>query len=153
LTIANQKLRRILIDTGSFADILFKPAFDHMSNPRGKVVPVVCHLLGFAGEKVSPLGSIEFLVTAGTYPRQKVVMVKFLIVDRPLAYNTIFGGIALNELKAFTSTPHLSMKFPTAEGIRVVKGDQREARRCYNLSLKNLPETHKLGEKTKKGGR
>jgi len=37
------------------------------------------------------------------------------------------------------------MKFPTAEGVGVVKGDQREARRCYNLSLKN----HNLGEKTK----
>jgi hypothetical protein len=37
------------------------------------------------------------------------------------------------------------MKFPTAEGVGVVKGDQREARRCYNLSLKS----HNLGEKTK----
>jgi hypothetical protein len=45
------------------------------------------------------------------------------------------------------------MKFPTTKRIGVVKGDQRKARRCYNLSLKNLPETHKLGEKTKKGGR
>jgi hypothetical protein len=50
-------------------------------------------------------------------------MVKFLIVDRALAYNAIFGRTALNELKAVTSTLHLSMKFSTAEGVRVVKGD------------------------------
>jgi hypothetical protein len=113
------------------------------------VVLVVCHLLGFAGEKVSPLGSIELPVTVGTYPRQKVIMVKFMIVDRSLAYNAIFGRTALNELKAITSTPHLSMKFPTPEGVGVAKGDQREARRCYNLSLKNPPKIHNLGEKTK----
>jgi len=69
LTIANFQLQRILVDTGSSADILFKSAFDHMSIPRERVVPMVCHLLGFASEKVSPLGSIELPVTAGTYPR------------------------------------------------------------------------------------
>jgi hypothetical protein len=45
------------------------------------------------------------------------------------------------------------MKFPTPEGVRVVKGDQREARRCYNLSLKNSREIHNLGEKTKEEGK
>jgi len=36
----------------------------------------------------------------------------------------------LNELKAITLTPHLSMKFPTEEGIGVQKGDRRMAREC-----------------------
>jgi hypothetical protein len=51
-------------------------------------------------------------------------MVKFLLVDRPLAYNTIIGRTTLNDLKAMTSMPHLSMKFPTEEGVEVVKSDQ-----------------------------
>jgi hypothetical protein len=153
LTIANFQLRQILVDTGTSADILFKSAFDHMSIPRERVVPVVCHLLGFVGEKVSPLRSIELPITAGTYPRTRVIMIKFLIVDRASAYNAIFRRTALNKLKAVTSTPHLSMKFPTPEGVGVVKGDQREARRCYNLSLKNSPEIHHLGEKIKEEGK
>jgi hypothetical protein len=41
------------------------------------------------------------------------------------------------------------MMFPTEEGIGVVKGDQREARCCYNLSLKNSPEKYNLMEKIK----
>jgi hypothetical protein len=69
LTIANQHIQRVLIDTGSSADILFKSVFDHMSIPRGRVALVVCHLLGFAGEMVLPLGSIELPITAGTYLR------------------------------------------------------------------------------------
>jgi hypothetical protein len=152
--IANYQTRRILVDTGSSADILFKSAFDYMGVPREKVVPVSCQLQGFAGEKVLSLGSIDLPVMARTYPRQKVIMVKFLIVDRVSAYNAIIGRTALNDFKAATSTPHLSMKFPTEgvateEGVGVVKGDQKEARRCYNLSLKDTLRQHNLGEKTK----
>ncbi|XP_062155324.1 uncharacterized protein LOC133863398 [Alnus glutinosa] len=124
-----------------------------MGVPREKVVPFSCHLQGFAGEKVLPLGSIDLPVTAGTYPKQKVIMVKFLIVDRVSAYNAIIGRTALNDLKAVTSTPHFSMKFPTEEGVGVVKGDLKEARRCYNLSLKSTPRQHNLGEKAKEDGK
>jgi hypothetical protein len=45
------------------------------------------------------------------------------------------------------------MNFPTEEGVGVVKGDQKEARRCYNLSLKDTPRQNNLGEKTKEDGR
>jgi hypothetical protein len=105
--------------------------------------------VGFTGEQVVPLGSIELPVTAGTYPRQRTVMVRFLILDRPSAYKAILERPALNEFKAVTSTPHLSMKFPTEEGVGVEKRDQWMARECYNTSLKKLPEATSLGEKAK----
>jgi hypothetical protein len=41
------------------------------------------------------------------------------------------------------------MKFLTEEGVEVVKGDQKEARRCYNLSLKSTLEKYNLVKKTK----
>jgi hypothetical protein len=124
-----------------------------MGVPREKVVPVSCHLLGFTGEEVVPLVSIELPVTAGTYPRQKVIIVKFLMVEKASAYNAIIGRTALNDLKVVTSTPHLSMKFSTEEGVGAVKGDQRKARRCYNLSLKSTPKKYDLGKKTKEEGK
>jgi hypothetical protein len=124
-----------------------------MGVPQEKVVPVSCQLQGFAGQKMLPLGSIDLPVTLGSYPRQKVIMVKFLIIDRVSAYNAIIGRTALNYLKAVTSTPHLSMKFPTEEGVGVVKEDQKEARSCYNLSLKDTPRQHNLGEKAKEDGK
>jgi hypothetical protein len=102
LTIANHQTQRILVDTGSSADILFKSTFDYMGVPWERVVPVSCHLLGFAGEKVLPLRSIKLPVTAGTYPRQKVIMVRFLIVDKTSAYNAIIGRTAFNDLKVVT---------------------------------------------------
>ncbi|KAL0395061.1 UNVERIFIED_CONTAM: hypothetical protein Slati_4472300 [Sesamum latifolium] len=38
--------------------------------------------------------------------------------------------------QAVVSTYHLKIKFPTKGGIGEVRCDQREARRCYNLSIK-----------------
>jgi hypothetical protein len=149
LAIANHRIHRILIDTGSSADILYRSAFEEMKIDRNKVIPARHSLVGFTGEQVLPLGSIELPVTAGTYPRKNTIMVQFLIIDRPSAYNAILERTALNELKAVTSTPHLSMKFPTEEGVGVEKGDQRMARECYNTSLKNLLEAVSLGERKK----
>jgi hypothetical protein len=84
--------------------------------------------VGFLGEQVLPVGLIELPITAGTFPSKWAIMVKFLLVDRPSAYNTIIGRITINELKSMTSTPHLSMKFPTTEAVKVVKGDQVSSR-------------------------
>jgi hypothetical protein len=90
---------------------------------------------------------------AGVYPRKRTIVVRFLIIDRPLAYNAILGRTALNDFKAVTSTPHLSMKFPTEEGVGIERGNQRMARECYNTSLKKLPEAMSLGENTKNDGK
>lgn len=87
-----------------------------------------------------PIGSIELQVTARTPRKQKIIMVKFLVVEGQSAYNAILSRTFLNELKAVTSIPHLCMKFLTNEGVGIVKGDQKAARVCYNASLKGLPK-------------
>jgi hypothetical protein len=93
-------------------------------------------LVGFTGEKVLLVGTISLLLTAGSAPREKTVMADFLVVDRPSAYNAIVGRPTLNKLMAVMSTYHLKMKFPIDHGTGMVKGNQREARQCYNLTLK-----------------
>ncbi|XP_059450872.1 uncharacterized protein LOC132181637 [Corylus avellana] len=75
-----------------------------------------------------------------TAPRQSIIMVDFLVVDRPSAYNVIIGWLALNKLKVVTSTYHLKMKFSTEEGVGEVKGDLIVARKCYITSLKKPSE-------------
>jgi hypothetical protein len=123
MVIANHRIHRVLVDNGSSADILYKSAFDLMKISREKVSAFRFLLVGFAGEQVMPLGSIELQVTVGSPPTQKTIPVKFLIVDQPSAYNAIFGRTAQAELKAVTSIPHLYMKFPTDDGVGVVRGE------------------------------
>jgi hypothetical protein len=59
MVIANHKIHRVLVDNGSSADILYKSAFDLIKISREKVYAFRFPIVGFAGEQVMPLGSIE----------------------------------------------------------------------------------------------
>jgi hypothetical protein len=141
LTVANHGIHRILVDNRSSADILYWPAFQQMGIDRERIKPFGSLLVRFGGEVVYPIG---LLVTARTVPKLSTVMVDFLLIDRPSAYNAIMGRPALNKLKAVTSTYHFMMKFPTEEGVGVVRGDQLAARRCYNISIKKISDLTKF---------
>ncbi|GAV60125.1 hypothetical protein CFOL_v3_03656, partial [Cephalotus follicularis] len=93
-------MKRILIDNGSSADILYKHAFDQLRIPVDQLKPVKTPLVGFAGETIHPLGSINLSVVAGTAPRQSQVEMAFLVVDTPSPYNAIVGRPRLNLLEA-----------------------------------------------------
>ncbi|GAV62532.1 hypothetical protein CFOL_v3_06055, partial [Cephalotus follicularis] len=93
-------MKRILIDNGSSADILYKHAFDQLRIPVDQLKPVKTPLVGFAGETIHPLGSINLSVVAGTAPRQTQVEMTFLVVDTPSPYNAIIGRPGLNLLEA-----------------------------------------------------
>ncbi|GAV73030.1 hypothetical protein CFOL_v3_16517, partial [Cephalotus follicularis] len=84
-------MKMILIDSGSLVDILYKHAFDQLRILTDKLRPVKTPLVGFVGEMVHPLGSIDLSVVAGTAPRQTQVQMAFLAVDTPSPYNAIVG--------------------------------------------------------------
>ncbi|GAV67970.1 hypothetical protein CFOL_v3_11473, partial [Cephalotus follicularis] len=84
-------MKRILIDSGSSANILYKHAFDQLRILADQLKPVKTPLVGFAGETIHPLGSISLSVVAGTAPRQTQAEMTFLVVDTPSPYNAIVG--------------------------------------------------------------
>jgi hypothetical protein len=65
LTIANHNIHHLLVDNGSSADILYWLAFIYMNISRDKIVSARYPLMGFVGEQVQPIGSIELPVTIG----------------------------------------------------------------------------------------
>uniref|UniRef100_A0A2N9H4D6 RNase H type-1 domain-containing protein n=1 Tax=Fagus sylvatica TaxID=28930 RepID=A0A2N9H4D6_FAGSY len=156
LTIAGFITRRVLIDNGSSADIIYLPAYQQMKVDKEQLKPIDIPLVGFTGDKVKPLGVVSLTIEAGTYPKQVRTSVKFLVVDCPSAYNVIIGRPTLNKLRAVTSTYHLLVRFPTEHGIGELKGDQATARECYFASLgpeakhqtMKIDEGHKLVEPT-----
>ena len=52
LLIADYSTRRVLVDNGSSADILYYPAFQQMNLGREQLRPVHSPLVGFGGMKV-----------------------------------------------------------------------------------------------------
>ncbi|GAV66461.1 LOW QUALITY PROTEIN: hypothetical protein CFOL_v3_09971, partial [Cephalotus follicularis] len=81
-------MKRILIDSRSSADILYKHAFDQLRISTDQLKPVKTPLVGFAGEMVHPLGSMDLSVVTGTTPLTQVQMT-FLVVDTTSPYNAI----------------------------------------------------------------
>ena len=83
-----------------------------------------------------PLGSIQLMLTLGDPPCQLTTTVRFLIVDAPSTYNMLLGRPSLNTIRVILSAYHMVIKFPTANGVGMVRGNQRVARECYSASMK-----------------
>ncbi|KAL2251640.1 UNVERIFIED_CONTAM: hypothetical protein Sindi_2286300, partial [Sesamum indicum] len=88
------------------------------------------------GSEVVPEGVIDLPVSMGEEPPRNTCMVQFLVVDSPFAYNVVLGGPGLNKSRAVVSTYHLKMEFSTKHRVGEVRCDQRAARQCYNLAIK-----------------
>uniref|UniRef100_A0A2N9EQ75 Integrase catalytic domain-containing protein n=1 Tax=Fagus sylvatica TaxID=28930 RepID=A0A2N9EQ75_FAGSY len=79
LTIAGFLTRRVLVDNGSSADIIYLPAYQQMKIDKEQLKPIDIPLVGFTGDKVKPLGVVSLVIEAGTYPRQVRTSVEFLV--------------------------------------------------------------------------
>ncbi|KAL0434785.1 UNVERIFIED_CONTAM: hypothetical protein Sradi_0186400 [Sesamum radiatum] len=66
--LANYKIERVFIDSGSSADILFEEAYDQMQLGDVLLETVDTLLYGFAGEVVHPKGMVSLPLMLGTFP-------------------------------------------------------------------------------------
>ena len=151
LNIKGFNTKRILVDNGSFVDIIYLPTFQQLKLDPKRLRPFESPLINFSGDKVYPRGIVTLTVTVGTQPRQLTCQLDFLVVDCPSSYNIIIGRPTLNRWKAAMSTYCLKVKFPTDNGVSEVKGDQILAKECYQAVLA-MRENHTwiIGEEKNK---
>jgi len=60
----------------------------------------------------------------------KEVMVTFIVVRSFSPYTTILGRSWIHAMGAVLSTLHVKVKFPTEQGVAIVRGNQQVARQC-----------------------
>ena len=96
LLIVDYTTRRVLVDNGSLADILYYPAIQQMRLGRDQLRLVNSPLVGFGGMKVQPVGTITLPIVVGAYPQQVARDVNFLVVDCSSSYNAIIERTTLN---------------------------------------------------------
>ncbi|RZR82611.1 hypothetical protein BHM03_00009063 [Ensete ventricosum] len=89
--IANARVRWIMIDIGSSTNILYFDVFQKLGMIDKDLVPMTSTLTRFTGDAIAPLGVTTLPVTIKEEPRTKMLMVSFMVVKLPSAYNTIIG--------------------------------------------------------------
>ncbi|KAF5455051.1 hypothetical protein F2P56_024666 [Juglans regia] len=135
--ISNYRTKRVLIDNGSSADILFWEAFIKMEITPDRLRPAPTPLKGSTGDTIQPIGVITLFVLVGTTPKTTSFMINFLVVKAPSSYNMILGRPSLNQMSAITSTYHLKVKFSTSSRLGEMLGEQQTARDCYTQDMKS----------------
>lgn len=79
LKIGTHRVRRILVDTGSSADILYLSTFKHMGCEASQLQRGITPLIDFNGNTLQPRGIAQFKVIFGTHPQTVEVIVDFLV--------------------------------------------------------------------------
>ena len=137
LVTAGRKVHRVLVDQGSSADVIFWPSFNKLQLPLDQLRPYGGCLYGFAGDQVEVRGYIELRTTFTDEAASRTEKIKYLVVNAPSAYNILLGRPTLNRIGVVPSTRHMKVKLPSMEGVVItIKSDQKEAKKCYENSLK-----------------
>jgi len=137
LVVAGRRVRHVLVDQGSSADVMFLTTFNRLRLSTDQLKPYARRLYGFAGNEVEVHGYIELSTTFTDNLSSRTTHIRYLVVDAPSAYNILLGSSALNRLGAVPSTKHMKVKFPSLEGtVITIVSDQGEAKKCYENSLK-----------------
>ena len=127
LTIADFKVPRILIDTRSSVDVIFKDALRKMGIDESCIKPERSLLVSFAGDTTISEGTVKLPVYVGNTHRA----VRFTIIDKPNIYYAIFGTPWINSMKAVPSTYHQCIKIPLPDGVCTIKVSQSTSRACF----------------------
>ena len=95
-------------------------------------------LYGFSGDQVEVRGYIELRTTFTDGSASRTEKIRYLVVNALSAYNILLGRPTLNRTGAVPSTRHMKIKLPSMEGVVItIRSDQKEAKKCYENSLKN----------------
>ena len=84
VVMVNAEVKRVFIDHGSSADIIFWDAFDKFGLKNSNLQTYKEELIDFSGEKVHPDRFVILHLILGTRPWTRTVKVDFLVVNYPL---------------------------------------------------------------------
>ncbi|XP_057444159.1 uncharacterized protein LOC130736339 [Lotus japonicus] len=152
ITINNYRTKKLLLDQGSSADIIYGDAFDRLGLKESDLKPYPGTLMGFTGDRVNVPGYVEILTAFGEGDFVKKFQVKYLVLACRANYNALLGCDTLNKICAVISIAHLTIKYPACNGkIGILRVDQEAARDCYLKSValygrKATKESHRMTE-------
>ncbi|XP_062080484.1 uncharacterized protein LOC133785249 [Humulus lupulus] len=137
--ITNKRVSRVLVDNGSFANLLFKLTFTAIGLTEVELDSCLAQIYDFNGDSLLQMGKIQLPITLGNDAQNTFKYYTFVVVDCPIAYNVIFGHPALVDFGVVTSIRHLYLKFPCDnDGLGTIWGDQKNAQKCSQVSSRSI---------------
>ena len=132
LRIGNYDVQRVLIDQGSFAEVMYQDLYTKLGLREAELTSFISPIFGFSGEPTVPLEKTVLPVLAVPIKLQ----MEFIVVKASSPYNAIMGRDWLHKMRAIPSTLHQKLRFPTKEGIMELNGDQVVAKWCVLAVVK-----------------
>ncbi|XP_074374056.1 uncharacterized protein LOC141714436 [Apium graveolens] len=127
--IGQNKIWKVMVDTGSSANVLFHKTYYKMNLAGEQLEPYnEAPFYAIGGHLIQFEGMITLPVLLGKLSYTAEKLVKFYVVRIESPYNTIFGRPFLSTFEAVESITHLKSKFPTEKGVGEMRGDQKTAR-------------------------
>jgi hypothetical protein len=144
LRIGNYDVQRVLIDQGSFAEVMYQDLYVKLGLGEAELSSFTSPIFGFSGEPTVPLGKTILPVLAGLINLQT----EFIVVKASSPYNAIMGRDWLHRMKAIPSTLHQKLRFPTKDRVMELNGHQVTAKQCVLAAVKrkDLKEVRELGD-------
>jgi hypothetical protein len=144
LRIGNYDVQRVLIDQGSFAEVMYQDLYEKLGLGEAELSSFTTPIFGFSREPTVPLGKTMLPVLAGPINLQT----EFIVVKASSPYNAIMGRDWLHRMKAIPSTLHQKLRFPTIDGVMELNGDQVTAKQCVlaMTKWKAIAEVRDLGD-------
>ena len=131
LRIGGYDVRRVMVDQGSAAEIMYPDLFKGLSLTAEDLTPYNSPLVSFEGKTIIPKGQIRLPVQAGA----EIVEVDFIVVDAYSPYTAIVARPWLHALGVVSSTLHQRIKYPSGDKIEEILGDQTMARQCMIAAI------------------
>lgn len=117
-------MKRVIVDQGSGVKIMYPDLYKGLWLKPEDLSKYDTPLEGFDGRIVTLEGQIKLsIVTEG-----KEVEVNFILVNAFSPYMAILGRPWIHAMGVVPSTLHQRIKFPTKDGVTVVRADQKMAR-------------------------
>ena len=124
LRIGGYDVKRVMVDQGSVAEIVYPDLFRGLNLRAEDLTPYNSPLVSFEGKVIIPKGQIRLPVQTSS----ETVEVDFIVVDTYSPYTAIVARPWLHTLGAVSSTLHQKIKYPSGGKIEEILGDQTMAR-------------------------
>ncbi|XP_057760925.1 uncharacterized protein LOC130981349 [Arachis stenosperma] len=129
-------VKRILVDTGTDSNIMFRNVFDALGLRDADLTTHQHGVIGLGDNFIKPDGVISLPISVGQTQGRRSTMAEFVILRDSTAYNIILGRKTINDVEAIINTKLLVMKFVTDDGsIGSIRGDIETAVAYDNASL------------------